>query len=86
MKNQKLFVRILCVVLSALMVLSILMMVIPVRAVSQSDIDALQEKRQALEKKLSEQSEVIDALNANSALIIERKAALDLQISLRQSM
>ncbi len=84
MKNQKLFVRILCVVLSALMVLSILMMVIPVRAVSQSEIDALQEKRQVLEQKLSEQSEVINALNANSALIIDRKAALDLQISLNR--
>ena len=84
MNNQKLFVRILCVILSVLMVLSILMMVIPARAVTQADIQALEEKRAALEAELLEQAEVVRSLADNHALIIDRKAALDRQIALNR--
>ena len=54
MKNQKFFVRFLCVLLAVLMVLSVLLMVIPVRAVSQADIQLLKDRRVALEKQLAE--------------------------------
>lgn len=84
MKNQKLFIRVLCVILAFLMISSFLMMIIPVRAVSQSDIQALQEKRAALEQQLAEQAKVVQALADNHALIVERKAALDRQIALNR--
>ena len=84
MKNQKTIVRILCIVLSVLMVLSIVMMVIPVRAVTQTEIQALEEKRAALENELQAQAEVVRALSDNHALIIDRKAALDRQIALKR--
>ena len=84
MNTRKIFVRILCVILAFLMISGFIMMVIPVRAVSQSDIQALQEKRVALEQQLADQAEVVQALTDNHALIVERKAALDRQITLNR--
>ena len=84
MKNQKFFVQLICVILAVLMVLSVVLMVIPARAISQSDIEALQEKRQRLETELQEQAEVIRSLDDNHALVVDRKAALDRQIELNR--
>lgn len=84
MKNQKFFVRLLCVVLAALMVLSLIIMVIPARAVSASDIETLEVRRRALEEQLQAQEELIQSLEDNHSLIIDRKAALDREITLNQ--
>ena len=84
MKNQKFFVRFLCVLLAVLMVLSVLMMVIPVRAVSETDIQLLKARRVELEKQLAEQDELIRSLTENKSLIIDRKAALDRRIELNR--
>ena len=84
MKNQKAFVRFLCVFLAVLMILSVIMMVIPVRAVSENDIALLKARRVELEKELAEQDELIKSLTENRALIIDRKAALDRRIELNR--
>ena len=84
MKNQKFFVRFLCVFLAVLMILSVIMMVIPVRAVSENDIALLKARRVELEKQLADQEELIRSLTENRALIIDRKAALDRRIELNR--
>ena len=84
MKNQKFLVRFLCVFLAVLMILSVIMMVIPVRAVSENDIALLKARRVELEKQLAEQDELIRTLTENRALIIDRKAALDKRIELNR--
>ena len=84
MKNQKFMVRFLCVFLAVLMILSVIMMVIPVRAVSENDIALLKARRVDLEKQLAEQDELIRTLTENKALIIDRKAALDKRIELNR--
>ena len=82
--NRKLIVRILGVIRAFLMISSFIMMVIPVRAVSLTDIQLLQERRAALEQKLSEQEELVKSLTENHALIVVRKTALDQQIALNR--
>ena len=77
-------VRFLCVFLAVLMILSVIMMVIPVRAVSENDIALLKARRVDLEKQLAEQDELIRTLTENRALIIDRKAALDKRIELNR--
>ena len=84
MKNQKFLVRFLCVFLAVLMILSVIMMVTPVRAVSENDIALLKARRVELEKQLAEQDELIRTLTENRALIIDRKAALDKRIELNR--
>lgn len=85
MKQQKLFVRVICIVLAVLMVLSVLMMIVPVaRAVTEADIQALAARRAELEEQLAQQAVVIQELTDNHALIIDRKAALDRQIELNR--
>lgn len=84
MKNQKVFVRILCIVLALLMVMSLIMVAIPARAVSENDIKAIEERRAQLEQQMVEQAQVIQTLSDNQALIIDRKAALDRQIALNR--
>ncbi|MDY5100019.1 MAG: peptidoglycan DD-metalloendopeptidase family protein [Oscillospiraceae bacterium] len=53
---------------------------LPARAVSQSDIDRLQEKREALAARAAEQQSEIDALAEAQALYVVRKMALDQRI------
>ena len=84
MKNQKFFFFFLCVFLAVLMILSVIMMVIPVRAVRENDIALLKARRVELEKQLAEQDELIRTLTENRALIIDRKAALDKRIELNR--
>ncbi len=84
MMNTKFFVRILCVLLAVLMVLSVIMIVIPANAVSETDIQRLKERRLELEKQLSEQETLIQSLTENKSLIIDRKAALDKRIELNR--
>ena len=84
MKNTKFFVRMLCVLLAVLMVLSLIVMVIPARAVSEADIQRLQARRVELEKQLAEQDALIQTLTENKSLIIDRKAALDRRIELNR--
>ena len=79
-KKRKLIVRIICVFLAVLMVLSLLLSVITAYAVDQSEIDALEEQKAALEAKSAELQESIGAMETQHARYIDRKAVLDQRI------
>lgn len=70
--------------LALLLAFSVLLPAAPARAVSQSDIDALEAQKAALEAKAQAQQATIDELNSSKALFIDRKAALDTQIQLNR--
>ena len=79
-KKRKFFIRALCVFLAVLMAFSLLLSVIPARAVNRSDIKALEEKKEELEKKSQELQDSIDAMETQHARYIDRKAVLDQRI------
>lgn len=83
-KKRKIFVSIICILLAILMALSLILMVVPARAVTQSDIDKLQDELEDLEAQRVAQAELVDTLTANRSLIIERKTALDMQITINR--
>ena len=79
-------VRIICIILALVFVLSLLTVIIPTRAsaVSQSEIDALQAKRDQIRAQQVEQQNQIDNLRAEEAGVLEQKAALDQEANLTQ--
>ena len=83
-KFQKTAFSVICVVLAVVMVLSLVITVLPARAVDETDLERLAEKRAQLEEQLAEQEQVIQDLSDNQTLIVYRKAALDKQISLNR--
>lgn len=76
---SKKFVSILCIILAVLFVVSLITMVLPsaVGAVSQSQIDALNEQKQALAAKKQAASAQIATLKSQQAGYLEQKQALD---------
>ncbi len=83
-KLQKTVFSVICVVLAAIMVLSLVITALPANAVDETDLERLAEKRALLEKQLMEQEQVVQDLSDNQTLIVSRKAALDKQISLNR--
>ena len=83
-KLQKTVFSVICVVLAVIMMLSLVITVLPVHAVDETDLERLAEKRAQLEEQLAEQEQVIQDLSDNQTLIVYRKAALDKQISLNR--
>lgn len=83
-KKQKRFRSLLCILLAVLMVLSLVISVIPALAVSQSDIDELEEQKKLLKEQAEEQQKVIDNLVDSKARYVDRKLALDQQIELNK--
>lgn len=83
-KKQKRMRSLLCIFLAVLMVLSLVISVIPAMAVSQSDIDELEEQKKRLEEQAEEQQKVIDDLVGSKARYVDRKLALDQQIELNK--
>lgn len=81
MKARKRFVAILAVILALLILLPILITVFSgmAYAVTQADIDALKEQKEALQAEQDELQITIDGLEAEQASALERKAALDEQ-------
>lgn len=79
-------VRILCILLAAIFVLSLVVVMLPSRAgaVTQSEIDALQSKRDEIRAKQQEQQGQIDTLRNEQAGVLEQKAALDAEANLTQ--
>ena len=80
MKKRKTFIRVTCIFLALLMLFSLIASVIPVRAVSQKEIDALQEQKEALEKKGDELQAAVDAMESQQERYLNRKAVLDQKI------
>ena len=83
-KTRKKFIRITCVFLAVLMVLSVFISVLPAFAVSRSEINKLKEEKEALEAKIEELQGNIDSLESAQSRYIDRKAALDQRILLNQ--
>ena len=79
-------VRVICVILALIFVLSLLTVIIPTRAnaVTQSEIDALQAKRDQIRAQQVEQQNQIDGLRNEKAGVLEQKAALDQEANLTQ--
>ena len=77
--KRKTAVSILCIILAALMMLSLVMTVLPVRAyaVSQSDIDALRAKKDEISQRVREAQERVDGLKEQQNTVLQQKAALD---------
>ena len=84
-RKHKRFVSIVCVVLALLMVFTILISVIgSVRAVSQSEIDALEDKRSSLDSEMEGIQSQISDLESQKSSVLDLKAALDEKIALNQ--
>ena len=83
MKNLKKTLRsVVCALLAAVVFAASL----PAYAVSQSEIDALQKKLDALEQQAQEQQDVINDLTSQKARFITRKLALDNKIEINRQM
>ena len=83
-KRQKRFVSAVCILLAVLMALSVILMVIPAGAVSETEIEEIHRKRVALAEELEQQAALVLQLSESHALIVDRKAALDRQIELNR--
>ena len=83
-KSRKKFIRITCIFLAVLMLLSVFISVVPAFAVSRSEIKKLKEEKEALEAKIEEIQGNIDSLESAQSRYIDRKAALDQRILLNQ--
>ena len=79
-------VRIICIILALIFVLSLLTVIIPTRAnaVTQSEINALQARQNEIRKQQTEQQTQIDSLRTQEAGVLEQKAALDQEANLTQ--
>ena len=83
MKNLKKTLRsVVCALLAAVVFAASL----PAYAVSQSEIDDLQKKLDALEQQAQEQQDVINDLTSQKARFITRKLALDNKIEINRQM
>lgn len=76
---SKKFISVMCVILAILFVVSLVAMVMPTTAgaVSQSQIEALQEQKNSLAAKKKAASQQIATLKSQQAGYLEQKAALD---------
>lgn len=77
--SNKRFVRLVCVILAAVMLFTLLLSGISAFAVSQSDVDALEKERQNIRDQQADVIEQLDSLESEKASVIERKEALDKQ-------
>ena len=77
--KQKKAVSILCLVLAVIMILSLVISVLPARAyaVSQSDIEAMKAKRDAITARKEQAQGVLDDLKEQEAGVLVKKNALD---------
>ena len=80
-------VRVICIILALIFVMSLLTVIIPTHtyAVTQSEIDALEAKRDQIKAEQANTQAEIDALRGEQAGVLEQKAALDQEASLTQA-
>lgn len=83
---SKKFVSVVCILLAALMVLSLLSGVLSISAgaVSQSEIDALEAQRDEIRRKQADVKEQLEALQKDMSSVLDQKAALDEQNDLNR--
>lgn len=80
-KKRKLFISIMAIIMVVVLVLGLLVGVIgsTALAVSQSEIDALKEKRSAITEEKDKLQTQIDELQEEQSSVLDKKAALDIQ-------
>lgn len=81
-KNRRRFISGIAMFLAMLMILTVMFSALTARAVSQAQIDALQESKSQLQSKAKEIQTRINALTEEQGRYIDRKAALDEQCEL----
>ena len=82
---SKKFVRILCLLLCLLLLVGLVAYVMPAAfAVTQAEIDKLEEERDRIRAEQADLQEQIDTLQGEMSSVIERKAALDEQNELNR--
>ena len=79
---SKKMVRAVCIVLAAMLVLGLIAFAIPARAVTQSEIDALEAQRDAIRSQANDIQEQIDTLEDEITSVTDWKAVLDQQTAL----
>ena len=91
-KTQKLVVSVLAGLLAAVMVLSLILSILPVRAAAakssseiQEQINALEEQHAVYEAEMQELQDKIDQNKANMADVVTKKSYIDQQVSLVMS-
>ena len=78
MKQRKRMISIIAVIMAVLMLLSLVASVIPSAfAISQSDIDALQAKKDEISARVREAEARVDTLKEAQANVLDQKAALE---------
>lgn len=81
------FVRVMCIIIAVLILFGIFFSVLgsmSAYAVSQSEIDALEEERDAIRNKQADVQEQLDSLQADMTFILDKKAVLDEQNELNR--
>ncbi len=83
---SKRFVSVVCIVLAALMVFGVLASALSFSAgaVSQSEIDALEDQRDEIRKKQADVKEQLESLQKDMSSALDKKAALDEQNELNR--
>ena len=87
MQKKKTFIRILCIVLAVLLASSVVVGVLSsvnARAVSQSEIDTLENQQSDLQSQQEELQSKLDSLEKDQSSALAKKSVLDEKISLTQ--
>ncbi|MCR5091001.1 MAG: peptidoglycan DD-metalloendopeptidase family protein [Oscillospiraceae bacterium] len=78
--NRKKIISVIAIIMAFLMVLSLIASVLPSAfAVSQAEIDALQQKKDELSAKTAEAAERVEVLKTNQANVLDQKRALEVK-------
>ena len=80
--NRKTVRAVICIMLAVLMVVSLLAVLVPAKAVTQSEIDSLKAQQEAIKKQQTQQAENIQSLRDQKADVMAQKEALDQQTAL----
>lgn len=80
--NRKTVRAVICIMLAVLMVVSLLAVLVPAQAVSQSEIDNLKAQQETLKKQQTQQQANIQSLRDQKADVMAQKEALDQQTAL----
>lgn len=76
--NRKRAISILAIIMAIVMILSLILSVLPTAyAVTQSDIDAVQARKNELTARVQEAQERLNSMQEQEASVLEKKAALD---------
>ena len=80
--NRKTVRAVICIMLAVLMVVSLLAVLVPAKAVTQSEIDSLKAQQEAIKKQQTQQAANIQSLRDQKADVMAQKEALDQQTAL----